>query len=169
MQVMHPLIEETAKKAAVAWLTVPGAGQAYPVWFLWADGALYVVGGAGEQATPGLAELAAGGTVDVTMRGDHGGRVVGCQATVAPFAPTDEAWATIAPQLAGKRLNAAGGAEQTVQRWAAECRVYRITPAAEPAEAGKTLPDGDLVAQPRPSDAARHPSMPKRLHRVRGA
>ena len=168
---MHPLIEETAKKAAVAWLTVPGAGQAYPVWFLWADGALHVVGGAGEQATPGLAELidAGGGQVDVTMRGDHGGRVVQAAATVSALDPTGANWATIAPQLAGKRLNATGGAEQVVARWATECRIYRITPVDDPTEAGPTLPDGDLVASPRPSDAARHPRMPKRLHRVRGA
>ena len=43
------------KRAAVAWLTVPGQPGPYPVWCLWLDGALYVVSGPGEQPAPGLA------------------------------------------------------------------------------------------------------------------
>src|SRR5688572_14270934 len=107
---VHPLIEETAKKAAVAWLTVPGGGAAYPVWCLYADGALFVVSGPGEQSAPGLAEA---DRVEVTLRGDHGGRVVTWPAAVSTVDPTDEASAGVVTQLAGKRLNAPGTAEQT--------------------------------------------------------
>jgi hypothetical protein len=165
---MHPLIEEAAKKAAVAWLTVPGAGHAYPIWHLWADGALHVVAGPGEQSAPALGEAAtAAAEVLVTIRGDHGGRVVSFPTRVTVLTPDSEEWATIAPQLAGKRLNSPGGAEQTAKRWATDCQVFRLTPTGDPGEAGGTLPAGDLVASPRPTDAARHPRKPFKLHRVR--
>ncbi|MBT8227668.1 MAG: hypothetical protein HKP61_17040 [Dactylosporangium sp.] len=167
---MHPLIAEAAKKAAVAWLTVPGAGQAYPVWSLWANDALHVVTGPGEQTAPGLAEAAAGSAeAQVTMTGDHGGRVVRWPATVAVLPADGEDWAAIAPQLAGKRLNAPGGAEQTVRRWAVDCHIYRLTPGGDPDEAGPTLPDGDLTATPRKTPGTRLPRRPFRLHKVRGA
>jgi hypothetical protein len=161
---MQPLVDEAMKKAAVAWLTVSGAGPAYPVWCLWIDGALYVVSGPGEQAAPGLAEAAAAG---VTVRGDHGGRIVTWPADVTRLKPDTEEWTAIAPQLAGKRLNATGTTEQTVTRWADGCVVSRLAPAGEPDEAGATLPDGSLAAPPRPTPAARVTRRPFRLHRVR--
>jgi hypothetical protein len=161
---MQPLVDEAMKKAAVAWLTVPGAGPAYPVWCLWIDGALYVVSGTGEQPAPGLAEATA---ATVTARGDHGGRIVSWPAAVTRLDPTLEDWSGLATQLAGKRLNASGTTEQTVARWATDCVVSRLTPDAEPVEAGDTLPDGSLAAPPRPTPAARPAKRPFRLHRVR--
>jgi hypothetical protein len=161
---MQPLVDEAMKKAAVAWLTVPGAGPAYLVWCLWIDGALYVVSGPGEQAAPGLADAA---TAQVTARGDHGGRIVTWPAEVSRLKPDTEDWTAVAPQLAGKRLNASGTAEQTVARWADECVLSRLAPAGDPDEAGATLPDASLAAPPRPSPAARLPRRPFRLHRVR--
>ena len=47
-------------------MTAPGAGPTYLVWTAWLDGALLVVGGPGEQQTPGLEP---GGTVEVSLRG----------------------------------------------------------------------------------------------------
>src|SRR4051812_9692872 len=149
---MQPLVDEAMKKAAVAWLTVPGAGPAYPVWCLWIDGALYVVSGDGEQAAPGLAGSA---EATVTARGDHGGRIVTWPAAVSRLEPAGDDWEALATQLAGKRLNATGTTEQTVARWATGCVVSRLTPAADPVEAGDTLPDGSLAAAPRPTPAAR--------------
>jgi hypothetical protein len=81
--------------------------------------------------------------------------------------PASDDWEPVATQLAGKRLNATGTAEETVARWAAECAVHRLTPAADPVEAGETLPDGSLAAPPRPSPATRIPKNPFRLHKVR--
>jgi hypothetical protein len=159
-----PLIEEAMKKAAVAWLTVPGAGTAFAVWCLWIDGALYVVSGPGEQPAPGLAEA---GEAVVTARGDHGGRIVSWPATVSRLTFGTDEWDTVAPQLAGKRLNASGTAEQTVARWGAECVVSRLAPAGTPTEAGGTMPDGSLAAPPPPSPAVRTTRRPFRLHRVR--
>jgi hypothetical protein len=152
------LVEEVMKKAAVVWLTVDG--RPYPVWCLWIDGALYVVSGAGEQSAPGLAEASA---ALVSARGDHGGRVVTWPADVTRVAPDGELWPTVAPQLAGKRLNASGTAEETVARWAAECVVSRLVPAGEPVP----LPDDSGAAPPPPTPAGRRPAKPFRLHRVR--
>lgn len=160
------IVEEAAKKAAIAWLAVPGGGAAYPVWCLWAGGALHVVSGPGEQAAPGLAEAT---SAAVTLRGDHGGRVVTWPAAVTRLTPEMEAWAEVVPQLAGKRLNAPGTAEETAQRWAAECVVSRLAPAGDPTEAGSTLPDASHAAPPRPTTATRRPRRPFRLHRVRGS
>jgi hypothetical protein len=159
-----PLVDEAMKKAAVTWLTVPDAGPAYLVWCVWITGALYVVSGPGEQKAPGLAESP---TATVTARGDHGGRIVSWPATVSTLEPGTEEWETVAPQLAGKRLNAAGTTEKTVARWAAECVVSRLTPVGAPTEAGPSLPDESLAAPPPPSPAARTTKRPFRLHRVR--
>jgi hypothetical protein len=161
---MQALIEEAAKKASLAWLTVPGAGAAYPVWCMWAEGAVCLVTGPGEQPAPGLAEAS---TAAVTMRGDHGGRVVTWPAAVSRLDPTGEQWAALAPQLAGKRLNATGGAEETVKRWASECAVYQLAPAGDPQESGETLPDSSLAEPVRQTPATRAVRKPVRFHRVR--
>jgi hypothetical protein len=158
----HPLIEEAAKKAAVAWLLVPGAEPAYPVWCAWLSGALFVVSGEGEQAAPGLAGAAA---AQVTLRGDHLGRIATWAADVSTVEPGTPEWDEVAPQLAAKRLNAPGNAEETVRRWTEQATVSRLSPAAQP----EPLPDSALAMPPRPSPATRRPRRPFRLHRVRGS
>jgi hypothetical protein len=154
------LIEEAAKKAAVAWLSVPGAGPEYLVWTVWLGGALFVVSGPGEQPAPGLADA---DRVLVTLRGDHGGQVVTFPATVTTVESGSELWTEFVPQLAAKRLNASGSAEQLAQRWAERDVVSRLEPAGEV----EPRPDGSLAAPPRPSPATRLPRRPFRLHRVR--
>jgi hypothetical protein len=160
---MHALVEEAMKKVAVVWLSVAD-GRPYGVWCLWVDGALYLVSGTGEQPAPGLADT---DTALVTVRGDHGGRVLTWPAGVSRVEPGGEEWDKVVPQLAGKRLNASGTAEETAARWAAGCVVSRLVPAGEPTEAGPTLPDGSGAAPPPPSEAARRTAKPFRLHRVR--
>ncbi|GAA1771263.1 hypothetical protein [Luedemannella helvata] len=152
------------KKAAVAWLTV-GDHRTYPVWCAWLDDALHIVGGgAGEQPLPGLATAS---RASVTARGDHGGRVVTWPAQVHRLRPGDEAWATVVPQLAGKRLNGPGG-EELARRWAdPEVLVCRLTPDGDPTEAGPTLPDGSLAAEVPQTPAVHRVRRPFRLHRVR--
>lgn len=160
---MDPLVEETMKKAAVAWVSV-GDQPPLALWCLPLTGALYVVSGPGEQAAPGLAEAH---TATVSLRGDHGGRVVTWPAEVGRIEPGSEEWDTVAPQLANKRLNAPTTAEALAARWATECVVSRLTPAGDPVEAGPTLPDASGAAVPRPTPAARPTAPPFRLHRVR--
>jgi hypothetical protein len=151
----HPLVGEVGKKAAVAWL---GGRMAWCGWF---DDALYVVSGPGEQ---NLGDLADG--LEVTLRGDHGGRVVTWPAAVSRVEPGGEEWQKIAPQLAGKRLNASGTADEVVARWASTCVVYALRPGTD-ATTGTDLPGGSLAEPPRPTPAARATKPPFRLHRVR--
>jgi hypothetical protein len=153
---MHPLIEEAAKKTAVAWL------DGRLAWCAWFDGTLYAVSGPGEQDLGHLGERA-----EVTLRGDHGGRIVTWPADVARVDPGGEEWQRIAPQLAGKRLNASGGGEELVARWAAGNVLFALRPAGDPAAAGDTLPAGSLAEPPRPTPAANRTRRPFRLHRVR--
>jgi hypothetical protein len=153
------VVAEAMKKAAVAWVTV-GDQPAVGLWCLPLGDALYVVSGPGEQSAPGLAD-AAGATVG--LRGDHGGRITTFPAAVTRVVPDTDEWTEVAPQLAGKRLNASGTAADLAARWAAECVVSRLAPA------GASLPpgDGSEAAPPRPTPAARTTRKPFRLHRVR--
>ena len=155
-----PLVTEALKKAAVAWVSVDG-GPALALWCLPLDDALYIVSGTGEQAAPGLAYA---DEARVSLRGDHGGRIVTWPAEVTRIDPRSEEWATVVPQLAAKRLNAPGSATALAERWAAECTVNRLAP-GEPEEPG----DASEAAPPRESPAARPAKRPFRLHRVRGA
>ncbi|MGK5738176.1 hypothetical protein [Micromonospora sp. URMC 103] len=158
-----PLVDEVIKKAAVAWVSVAGE-PARALWCATLEGALVVVTGPGEQAAPGLADAA---EAQVTMRGDHGGRIVTWPAEVSRVRPGTEEWDIVAPLLASKRLNAPGPATELVRRWEDDgCAVSRLTPAGEPVT-GDALPDGSLAEAPRDTPAARPTRRPFRLHRVR--
>jgi hypothetical protein len=121
---MQALVEEAMRKAAVAWLDVPGRPP-YLVWCLWVDGSLYVVSGPDEQPAPGLAEAVS--VVRVSARGDHGGRIVTWPARVSRVRPDSEEWDTVVPQLAAKRLNGPP-ARDLVERWTGTAVVSRLTP-----------------------------------------
>lgn len=158
-----PLVEEAVKKASVAWVSVDGA-PARALWCLPVDGVLYLIDGPGEQSAAGLA---AGVPATVTLRGDHGGRIVTWSAVVTLVEPGGEQWESIAPQVAAKRLNAPGSPAELVHRWSTECRLFRLAPADAPVTAGAALPDGSLAAPPRPTAVTRPTRRPFRLHRVR--
>ncbi|GIG85554.1 hypothetical protein [Plantactinospora endophytica] len=158
-----PLVAEAVKKAAVAWVAV-GDRPPVALWCVPLDGGLYVVSGPGEQSAPGLAEA---GTATVTLRGDHGGRIVTWPAEVTRIAPDSEQWATVAPQVAAKRLNASGSPAELAERWTAGCALSRLAPAGAPLAAGESLPDDSLAAPPRETTAVRKTRRPFRLHRVR--
>lgn len=158
-----PVLDEAMKKAAVAWVSVDG-GPAFGVWCLALGNALYVVSGPGEQSAPGLADAS---TAEVTLRGDHGGRILTWPAQVTRLVPGSEQWAELAPLVAAKRLNAPGTATELLDRWAAGCAVNRLAPAGAPVACGDTLPDGSLAEPPRDTPATRPTRRPFRLHRVR--
>lgn len=159
----HPLVAEATKKAAVAWVAA-GGEPARALWCMGVDEALWLVTGPGEQAAPGLAP---GGEALVSLRGDHGGRIVTWPAQVTRVDPGNEEWSQTVPQLAGKRLNAPLDAAGLTARWAAECAVWRLIPGAEPVEAGPALPDTAQAEPPRDTPARRRTRAPFRLHRVR--
>jgi hypothetical protein len=74
----------------------------------------------------------------------------------------------VAPQLAGKRLNASGTADELVARWAESgCAVVRLTPSDEPPVVAPGLPDDSQAAPPRETPARIVVRKPFRLHRVR--
>jgi hypothetical protein len=157
---MHALVAAAMKQSAVVWLSVddrPG----YPVWCLAIEDALYVVSGTGEQPAPGLdgATLAV-----VTARGDHGGRIASWPAEVTALDPGAEEWPPVAATLAGKRLNASGPIDETVERWRSGARIFRLVPASD-----EILPatEESHAAPPRPTPAATRAAKPFRLHRVK--
>lgn len=160
---MDGLVEEAMKKASVAWVSVADRPP-LALWCVPVGGSLYMVTGPGEQSAPGIEDAAEAG---VTLRGDHGGQIVTWPAEVARVAPGTEEWETVVPQLAAKRLNAPGTAEELAKRWGAECLVTRLAPADAPAQTGAGLPDGSLATAPRPTPATRPTPKPFRLHRVR--
>jgi hypothetical protein len=163
-RVTAPLVEEAIKKAAVAWVSV-GDGPALGLWCLPLDGTLVVVFGPGEQSAPGLAEAT---TATVRLRGDTGGLIVVFDAAVDRLDPGGEEWATVAPQLATKRLNASGTAEELVARWAESgCAIVRLTPPEEEAVSAPHLSDGSGAEPPRDTPARIAVRRPFRLHRVR--
>jgi len=163
-RVAAPVVDEAIKKAAVAWVAV-GDGPALALWCLPLEGSLIVLSGPGEQAAPGLADAA---TATVRLRGDTGGLIVIFDAAVQRLSPGDDDWATVAPQVAGKRLNASGTAEQTVERWASTgCALVRLTPADQDAVVAPSLPAGSGAAEPRDTTARVAVRRPFHLHRVR--
>ena len=116
------VIAEATRRTGVVWLTVPGAGRAFPAWHLWRDppGAAYLVTGPGEQPLPGLAGAA---RVAVTVPSkDSGGALVTWTASVGQVEPGSPEWDEVIGPLRAARLNAdlSPGA------------VYRLVPAPAP-------------------------------------
>jgi hypothetical protein len=159
------VLEEALKKAALAWVSV-GDGPALGLWCMPLDGALIMVSGPGEQLAPGLAEAE---RATVRLRGDTGGLIVVSEMAVNRLAPGTEEWDTVAPQLAQKRLNASGSAEEVVARWAdTGCAVVRLTVSDQDAPvAAPDLPTDSGAAPPRDTPARVETRRPFRLHRVR--
>ena len=158
------VLDEAIKKAALAWISV-GDGPALGLWCMPLDGSLIVVTGPGEQFAPGLADAA---RATVRLRGDHGGLIVVSEMAVHRIRPATEEWTTIAPQLAAKRLNASGSADEVAARWAETgCAVVRLTPDQEKPLTAPELPAASGAEPPRETPARVEVRRPFRLHRVR--
>jgi hypothetical protein len=163
-RVTSPVVDEAIKKAAVVWISI-GGGPALGLWCMPLDGALFVVSGPGEQTAPGLADAE---RAEARLRGDTGGTIVLTEVAVERLAPGTEDWDTVAPQLANKRLNGSGTAEEQVARWAETgCAVVRLTPAEDQPVASPDLPSESGAATPRETPARNQTRRPFRLHRVR--
>ena len=158
------LVDEAIKKAAVAWIAV-GDGPSLGLWCMPLDGSLIVVSGPGEQSAPGLADAV---HVSVRLRGDTGGLIVIAAATVERLTPGTEDWTIVAPQLANKRLNVSGTADELVARWAqAGCAVVRLTPVPDESISAPNLPDTAEAGPPRETPARVPVRRPFRLHKVK--
>lgn len=126
------LVEESAKRSGLLWVrrAGPAAGEPpapQPVWHIWHDGSAYLLTGGSEQPAPdGLGEP--GARAEVTARSkDTGARLVVWPARVHAVEPGSQEWDTVAALLQSRRLNSPDG-EQAPQRWAAQCRLFRLTP-----------------------------------------
>lgn len=159
------VLDEALKKAALAWISV-GDGPALALWVMPLDGTLIAVSGPGEQFAPGLADAA---RATVRLRGDNGGLIVITEAAVARLTPGSDEWTEVAPQLAAKRLNASGTADEVANRWAESgCAVVRLTPVPdETPVAAPDLPTDSGAAEPRETPARVETRRPFRLHRVK--
>jgi hypothetical protein len=113
------LIAEATRRSGVVW--VSGA----LLWHVWHDGAMYVLGGEGEQDLPvGPGERA---VVTVRSKASQSGVVVQWPAAVEAVLPGSELWDEVVPLLAVERLNAAADDPQP-ERWASQCTVLRFVP-----------------------------------------
>ncbi|MTE20870.1 hypothetical protein F0L17_17455 [Streptomyces sp. TRM43335] len=159
------LIEESAKKSALVWVRGP-RGPERPLWHVWYEGAVRLVGdGPTEQPLEDLG-LVDGGTATVTARSkDKGGRLVVWPARVTELPPAGEEWRETVAELAGKRLNAPDTGT-IADRWARECRVLRLEPAGAPVEGPGAVPDGPHTAVPLPTPATTRRPVPAGLPRL---
>ncbi|WP_328462581.1 hypothetical protein OHA21_35635 [Actinoplanes sp. NBC_00393] len=158
------VLDEAIKKAAIAWVSV-GDGPAYALWCMPVENSLAVISGPGEQFAPDLAQAE---RATMRLRGDHGGQIVAADAVVTRLLPGSPEWDEIAPQLATKRLNASGTADDLVARWVENgCALVKLTPAAESAVGTAELPAESAAAPPRETPARIETRRPFRLHRVR--
>ncbi|NJP68440.1 hypothetical protein [Streptomyces spiramenti] len=161
------LVEETAKKSSLLWVRGPGPAPARALWHAWHEGAVWLVGGPGEQPLEGL-ELRDGGTATVTARSkDNGGRLLVWTARVGEPAAGGPEWAAAVAELRGKRLNAPD-ADRLADRWAAECRVLRLTAEGPAAQRPGAYPTGSGAEPPRESAALTRGRVPSGLPVARG-
>jgi hypothetical protein len=162
--VTSAVLDEALKKAALAWVSV-GDGRSLGLWCMPLDGALIVVTGPGEQFAPGLPDAH---RATARLRGDTGGLIVVAEMTVARILPGSDDWATVAPQLAAKRLNAHGSTDDTVTRWVETgCSVLRLAPLEDTPVTAPDLPAESAAATPRETPARVEVRRPFRLHKVR--
>jgi hypothetical protein len=159
------LVEEAARKSGLVWVRGP-EGPARPLWHVWLDGAVCLVGdGSLEQPLTGMG-LADGATASVSVRSkDKGGRLVAWQARVVELAPHGERWEAAVGELRGKRLNAPD-APRIAERWARESRVLRLEPADAPVHTAGTMPDDAHTAAPVPTPATTRSPAPRALPRL---
>ncbi|MFR9674320.1 hypothetical protein [Streptomyces sp. TR06-5] len=170
------LIEETAKKSALLWVRGP-EGPARPLWHVWHEGAVCLVGrssdapgpdrdpGRTEQPLAGLG-LTDGGTATVTARSkDKGGRLISWPARVVEPAPGSPEWSETVARLRPKRLNAPD-ADAVAERWARECRVLRLEPAGACSQRPGRMPDAAHTAAPLPTPATTRRRAPAGLPKL---
>ncbi|QMU75202.1 hypothetical protein GXW83_04955 [Streptacidiphilus sp. PB12-B1b] len=159
------LVEESAKKSGLVWVGA-GAGRPggdRPVWHIWHDGAVVLVGDGAEQPLHGWA---AGDTVTVTVRSkDSWGRLVAWPARVEELAPQTPEWAAAVQELKAKRLNSPDH-DTVAERWARESRVLRLVPAGGTSQRPGALPDDAHTAVPVQTPATTRKPVPAALPKL---
>lgn len=144
-----------AKKSSVSWILV--GDEPYPMWHEWVEsevdgvteGAICVVGsleaGGIEQPLPALTD---GDAVWVMLRGKSDGQLAArVPVEVSVVDPGSALWEPVTTVLKAGRLNAPD-LHTMVERWARECRVFRLVPSG-PAHNGADLDDSHRRTAPR--------------------
>ncbi len=122
---------EVLRKSSALWLLLPDGPRI--AWYVWRDGAAYIVHGGIEQDLPGLTELGQAGLAglaepaEVVLTVRSKGVVVTTTAAVESLRPTDEGWAAAVAALHAHRQNPPDGAAQP-QRWADHSQVTKLVP-----------------------------------------
>jgi hypothetical protein len=120
--VTDPVVLELVRRAGVLWVRLADRPPRL-VWHLWHDGSAYVLCGGSEQALPGVPDA---GSARVTVLGrDRQPRE--WTAEVGLVAAGSAEWDRLVPLLVARRLNLRDPAGAPA-RWAAECRLVRLTP-----------------------------------------
>ncbi|MGI8614334.1 MAG: hypothetical protein ACR2KL_10405 [Nocardioidaceae bacterium] len=143
------LVEELAKKSAVCWLDYGVPARSHPVWHVWIDNAVVVVGNGDEQPLPSIDTEREVLVILRAKTSRH--RLARCRAAVEVLPPWSRRWKAVLPALLAARLNLpdpAGAAE----RWAARSSVVRLVP-LEVLESPGSLPTGSGAAAPVTSPA----------------
>lgn len=162
-------LEAAMKSAGVVWLSPdrstsgadPVPPTTGPVWYVWSDGACYLLTGPGEQPLPGI--VGATGC-EVTARNATGGRAITWTATVEALDPAGAEWAAVAPKLAAARLNG-GDPVAVVPTWPGRLTIVCLRPTGTPALAPAGMPDDSQAAPPLPTPATTPYRMPSDITR----
>lgn len=171
-ELLAALVEESAKKSAVLWLSYPGIDRPRPAWHVWHDGAALLVVDADdsgtEQRLPGLVEAA---NVTVTCRAKDGrDRLVSWRADVHRIEPGTPEWDAAGKALRGNRLNATDAASLP-ERWARNAAVVALRPTGEVTEYPGQMPSGEAAGPPPDSPATTRGKLPwvfgRRANRAR--
>jgi hypothetical protein len=126
------LVEESARRSGLVWVRRVGAGPQTgppprPVWHVWQDGSAYLLTGGIEQPMPEGLDADRAQAEVIARSKDKGSRLVVWRAAVQRVEADSNEWRAVVPALASRRLNSPDG-EQAPQRWARECRLFRLTP-----------------------------------------
>ena len=156
------LPEESAKKSGLLWARIAD-GSDRPLWQVWHDGAVVVVGEGQEQPLHGLA---AGQTTQLTARSkDKGGRLVSWPVRVEELAPGSPEWTAAAEELRAKRLNSPDHAH-VLERWARESRLLRLVLTDGPVTGPGALSADSHAVAPVPTPATTRSPVPAGLPKL---
>lgn len=158
------LVDEAMKKSGLIWIDTGLAVGAQAAWYVWANGAAYVLTGGVEQPDAGLSQAPSARVVARSK--DTRSRLVEWPGSVSSVSPDDADWDEIAGALAKARLNLTDAATAPA-RWARDpaMAIYRIEPAGPLVERPGQYSDESRRAQPVPTTAVTAGPPPKVIHR----